>query len=361
MAFVNATPLLKAPSASRQLSSPTRPRHTLVAMAERPTNFATPDPRTYFIRPDKAMDIASLGLSGMVRLWTGALVEGYRLKREDGKVVEYSSTLPMTRPEKPLHVFEFEACPFCRRVREAITMLDLDVIFFPCPKNGALYRSYVISNGGKAQFPYMEDPNTGFAGFESDEIIRYLYSTYGPTGARIPPTLSSVGTLSAGIASSVRPGKGRERAKKTVPAKKLLELWAYEASPFCKLVRETLTELELAHLIHTAARGSPTRGTFKEANGRFQVPFLIDPNTGVSMFESAEICEYLLDTYGPTARGAVANPDPGAAYQPGDPVSPEMMVDTPAPSLDPQPVRDASLEEYCKDNPDADECRLYDN
>ena len=29
-----------------------------------------------------------------------------------------------------------------------------------------------------------------------------------------------------------------------------------------------------------------------------QVPFLIDPNTGVEMFESAEIVEYLEATYG---------------------------------------------------------------
>jgi len=31
--------------------------------------------------------------------------------------------------------------------------------------------------------------------------------------------------------------------------------------------------------------------------GRFQVPFLVDPNTGVEMYESAEICEYLEAVY----------------------------------------------------------------
>ncbi len=31
--------------------------------------------------------------------------------------------------------------------------------------------------------------------------------------------------------------------------------------------------------------------------GRVQVPFLIDPNTGVEMFESGEIVDYLEATY----------------------------------------------------------------
>nr|GMC95510.1 Thioredoxin-like protein [Ipomoea batatas] len=31
--------------------------------------------------------------------------------------------------------------------------------------------------------------------------------------------------------------------------------------------------------------------------GHFQVPYLEDPNTGVQMFESAEIVEYLRATY----------------------------------------------------------------
>ena len=31
--------------------------------------------------------------------------------------------------------------------------------------------------------------------------------------------------------------------------------------------------------------------------GRFQVPFLVDPNTGIEMFEGAEIVEYLEAVY----------------------------------------------------------------
>ena len=36
--------------------------------------------------------------------------------------------------------------------------------------------------------------------------------------------------------------------------------------------------------------------------GRVQLPYLVDPNTGTEMFESAAIRRYLLDTYGTKKR-----------------------------------------------------------
>lgn len=356
MAFVSSIPVL----APGQKSAPISPRRTSPSATSTgpkpPARFKNPDPRVAFIRPDKAVDIATIGLGQLIRFGSGALIEGYRLKRENNKLVEYSSTLPQSRPDKPLHVFEFEACPYCRKVREAISLLDLDVIFFPCPRSSTTYRTYVVNSGGKAQFPYIEDPNTGFSGYESDDIISYLYKTYGPVGGRIPPTLRT--TVLAGLASAVRKGAGMVRTKKTVPAKYPLELWGYEASPFVKLVRETLTELEIAHLYHSTSRGSPTRAILKDLTGRFQVPYLVDPNTGIQMWESAEICEYLVATYGEDAVGAVANPPAGSMYMPGDPI---VQKDIREQSLDPQPQTDERLEEYCKDNPEADECRVYED
>jgi len=44
-------------------------------------------------------------------------------------------------------------------------------------------------------------------------------------------------------------------------------------------------------------RRSPSRSDFISLSGKMQVPFLLDPNTGVTMFESAEIRRYLYDTY----------------------------------------------------------------
>ncbi|CAI9107249.1 OLC1v1006566C1 [Oldenlandia corymbosa var. corymbosa] len=69
-----------------------------------------------------------------------------------------------------------------------------------------------------------------------------------------------------------------------------------EPSPCCKVVRETLVELELPHILRSCARGSPKRQILYEKAGHFQVPYPEDPNTGVQMFESAEIVEYLKAT-----------------------------------------------------------------
>jgi glutathione S-transferase len=40
------------------------------------------------------------------------------------------------------------------------------------------------------------------------------------------------------------------------------------------------------------------RKVLAERTGQVQVPYLIDPNTGTEMFESAEILRYLETTYG---------------------------------------------------------------
>ena len=75
-------------------------------------------------------------------------------------------------------------------------------------------------------------------------------------------------------------------------------MWSYEGSPFCKVVKETLCELELQHVQISCPRGSPNRQVLFEKTGRFQAPYLEDPNNGVNLFESAAICEYLKKIYG---------------------------------------------------------------
>ncbi|MDP3212559.1 MAG: glutathione S-transferase N-terminal domain-containing protein, partial [Deltaproteobacteria bacterium] len=51
-------------------------------------------------------------------------------------------------------------------------------------------------------------------------------------------------------------------------------------------------------VLHNVAKGSPKRAAFEAMSGRMMVPYLIDPNTGASMFESAAIVAYLRETYG---------------------------------------------------------------
>lgn len=201
------------------------------------------------------------------------------------------------KPEKLLELYEFEACPFCRKVREMLTVLDLDAKIFPCPRGGTRYRPTVVARGGKEMFPYLVDPNTGVAMYESDAINRYLAETYGDGTVPLALRLGPVTTLSSGLASAARPTRGRAAQRSKLPAQ-ALELYSFEVSPYCRLAREALCELELPYVLHNVAKGSPSRAAFVALTGRMMVPYLVDPNTGTSMFESADIVAYLRRTYG---------------------------------------------------------------
>ena len=83
------------------------------------------------------------------------------------------------RPKQRLELYEFEACPYCRKVREALSMLDLDAMVYPCPKGGPRFRQEAIERGGKAQFPYLVDPNTGASCTSRTTSSRYLFAEYG--------------------------------------------------------------------------------------------------------------------------------------------------------------------------------------
>jgi glutathione S-transferase len=201
-----------------------------------------------------------------------------------------------SRPREPLQLFEFEACPYCRKVREALTLLDLEALILPCPKGGPRFREQVKARGGKYQFPYLVDPNTGKEMYESDLIVAYLFREY---GAGPPPWQLRAGLLvdaTSMLASGLRPAAGARYRAARAPEKPL-ELYSFEASPYCRIAREALCELELPYLLHNVAKQSPGRAAFERRSGRMQVPWLADPNTGREMFESADIARYLVETY----------------------------------------------------------------
>ena len=50
-------------------------------------------------------------------------------------------------------------------------------------------------------------------------------------------------------------------------------------------------------LFRAAKDTSRNRRALLERTGRVQVPYLIDPNTGIEMYESAAIIDYLQKTY----------------------------------------------------------------
>lgn len=200
------------------------------------------------------------------------------------------------RPAEHLVVYEFESCPFCRKVREALTVLDLEAEIRPCPKGGHRYRDELVERGGKALFPYLVDPNTGREMYESDDIVDYLFAEY---GAGEPPgnLKGSFPVVTGSLASALRVGRGTHVEASKEPSAPL-ELWSYEASPFSRIAREKLCTLELPYVLHNVGRDSPHRDEFVSRSGRMMVPYLADPNTGKEMFESGDIVAYLDATYG---------------------------------------------------------------
>lgn len=214
-------------------------------------------------------------------------------------------------------LYDIEASPYCRLVREAATALHLDLDIRPCPKGGRRFRPEAERLGGKQQFPLLVDGNTGKVIYESAAIVDYLFSTYAgrdtPSGYRV----SRLHTAGSYVATVVRGLKGL-KARPSRDVAQPLVLWSFEASPYSRLVRERLCELELPYSLHNLGKEQwqdigpavlrlkpgpyqpipgGKRDRFLQQYGRVQVPYLEDPNTGVTLFESAAILSYLDKTY----------------------------------------------------------------
>lgn len=226
-----------------------------------------------------------------------------------------------SQPPQRLKLYDIEGSPSCRNVREALTALGLDAEIYPCPKGGKRYRGEAEKLGGKLQFPLLVDMNTNTTLYDAAPIVDYLFRTYGgrntPRAYRagtLRPLLGALGSAMRGL----RGIKARSTRHATKHPEHLLELWSFESSPYSRLVRETLTELEIAYVLHNLGKEQladmgpavmrvkpgpykPRPGGRREKVlaqlGRVQLPYLEDPNTGVKMYESRKIIDYLERQY----------------------------------------------------------------
>ncbi|CDP00857.1 unnamed protein product [Coffea canephora] len=213
-------------------------------------------------------------------------------------LIEDSQTINSVDPPIRLQLFEFEACPFCRRVREAITELDLSVEIYPCPKGSVRHREAVRRLGGKEQFPFLIDPNSEIQLYESSDIVKYLFQKYGK--GRSPSTGLLESTIVTGwMPTLLRAGRGMtlwEKSRKEAPIK-MLELFSYENNPYARIVREALCELELPYILQNVAKGSKRAPLLVELSGSKEVPYLVDHNTGQQIGDYKRIIPYLFETY----------------------------------------------------------------
>jgi glutathione S-transferase len=221
------------------------------------------------------------------------------------------------QPPQLLTLYDMEGCPHCRRVREALTALGLDAQIYPCPKGGKRFHTQAQREGGKQQFPLLVDPNTHTTMYESADIVDYLFRTYAGRGTPSAYRPGKFSALLGRLGSAARGARGTQARAARHP-KKLLELWSFESSPYSRLVRERLTELELAYVLHNIGKEqfadmgpavmrvkpgpyTPLPGGRREKLlaqlGRIQVPYLEDPNTDTKMYESSDIMDYLERQY----------------------------------------------------------------
>ncbi len=229
-----------------------------------------------------------------------------------------SSSPAQLKPKKMLRLYDIENCPYCRLVREALTELDLDAEICPCPKAGERFRPEVVELGGRAQFPFLVDANTDVEMYESLDIIAYLFETYGQRPLPLKWRAGRLQTLGSMLASAPRLSQGM-RARPGLEPEYLLELYSFESSPYARPVRELLCEMEIPYILRNCGRTElqewvlpPVRKALKlvpdsrlenrrvlqDREGKVSIPYLYDPNTETGLFESADILQYLRDTYG---------------------------------------------------------------
>jgi glutathione S-transferase len=307
---------------------------------DRPKDFVQPEPKPLQISPSTDLiRFTKSAISFVLRLGTGTFVLGWKLDtlfynendnnddddgnkkpllyslnlgpfsvRDTSSVLNLNNNDDVPRPNIPLVLYEYDSSPYCKRVREMINLLDLTVEYRPCPgARDGKFSMELYEKTGRRTVPYLYDPNTDNGLFESNDQIEYLLQNYGPQDADSydrkalwPITFEGFSIFTSTLCAilldmpcKTKQVNARPDNEDMVP----IEIWGNEASPFVRPVREKLCSLCLPHYMISCSRGSINRDIMIQKTGRFQVPYLVDPNTGIEMYESEEIVKYLDNVY----------------------------------------------------------------
>lgn len=97
-------------------------------------------------------------------------------------------------------------------------------------------------------------------------------------------------------------------------AEPAITLYRLQACPYCERVVRKLNEYDLAYASRFVEPMHSDRNVVARATNKRTVPAIVDEETGVTMSESANVVEYLENTYGGSeARGASNGTGGGAA------------------------------------------------
>lgn len=246
------------------------------------------------------LDISSSTAASTVRNWRGC-----------------SSSKSATKAEKLLELYDRENDPECRLVREALTESNQDAIVYPIPADTGRFKQRLIEVSKNNKLPFLYDPNTDSKLTGAEAINTYLFKTYLSSNVPKPLQANKKNRLQSALASKLRWHQGTASKPSQLPGQ-LLELYSFEGSPYCRLVRELLCELSIPYVVRQLGKQQRAdfgpavfrfhRGEYKplpgsrresllQQYGQVQVPLLIDPNTDQAIFESKDIIQHIKEHY----------------------------------------------------------------
>lgn len=85
----------------------------------------------------------------------------------------------------------------------------------------------------------------------------------------------------------------------------MLTLYSDVNCPFCQRVLQVAENLNVTFDIKELSEDESLRTELIERGGKDQVPFLVDAETGKTMYESGDIIEYIRDNYANTSGNPV--------------------------------------------------------
>ena len=211
-------------------------------------------------------------------------------------------------PTPELVLFEYEASPYCRRVRETLCVLELQALIKPCPRETLQLEGAYSAEAkhkpevhrehkGRLLFPFLVDKTAGISLNESGAIVDHLWRLYSDNVIERPfvDKLLNGGSLPRPIdfallagPSGLRPwpSAGLLLAPGSSTASAPLVLSGNEHDQGTRLVRERLCELQLPYF------SIPV-----ESASQRPLPHLKDPTAGFACFGAAQALRHLDETY----------------------------------------------------------------
>ena len=152
--------------------------------------FRVAEPKPFAVTGDVGSLVSSsIGLA--LRLGAGAFVTGWNPELKlsppsDGDYAlsvgpfHFSDTSDVMkgkcpRPTGKITVYEFDSSPFCRKVRDACTLLDLEVIYKPCPGAASGFSEELFAATGRRTVPYLIDEGRKWFTSNSSNCCRIVF------------------------------------------------------------------------------------------------------------------------------------------------------------------------------------------